>query len=223
MSNNVTLIGNLVDDPELRFTPSGVALAKIRMAVNRRWRGQDGEWQEQTSFFGGTIWREQAEQVAESLQKGARVIVSGRLEQRSWETDAGDKRSIVEVQIDEIGPSLRWATATVNRTQRNDDFRQTVSRAMVPKPHRPLAMSTGPTRPPSRSNCKWEEKTRETHVAQFGVGVKTSVEVVPSHASFAMGIRLTGRTPQPFVSTCRIGARSEVGVRPGFAPVTSVR
>ena len=122
MSNNVTLIGNLVDDPELRFTPSGVALAKIRMAVNRRWRAQDGEWQEQTSFFGGTVWREQAEQVAESLQKGARVIVTGRLEQRRWETDAGDKRSIVEVQIDEIGPSLRWATATVNRTQRNDDY-----------------------------------------------------------------------------------------------------
>ncbi len=118
MSNNVTLIGNLVDDPELRFTPSGVAMAKVRLAVNRRWRGQDGEWQESTSFFTGTIWREQAEQVAESLQKGARVIVTGRLEQRSWETQEGDKRSVVEVQIDEIGPSLRWATATVNKTQR---------------------------------------------------------------------------------------------------------
>jgi len=122
MSNNVTLIGNLVDDPELRFTPSGVALAKIRMAVNRRWRGQDGEWQENTSFFGGTVWREQAEQVAESLQKGMRIIVSGRLEQRSWETEQGDKRSVVEIQIDEVGPSLRWATATVNRTQRSDDW-----------------------------------------------------------------------------------------------------
>jgi single-strand DNA-binding protein len=123
MSNNVTLIGNLVDDPELRFTPSGVAMAKVRFAVNRRWRGQDGEWQEQTSFFTGTVWREQAETVAESLQKGTRVIVSGRLEQRSWETDEGDKRSVVEVQIDEIGPSLRWATATVNKTQRSDgDF-----------------------------------------------------------------------------------------------------
>ncbi len=118
MSNNVTLIGNLVDDPELRFTPSGVAMAKIRLAVNRRWKGQDGEWQENTSFFTGTIWREQAEQVAESLQKGARVIVSGRLEQRSWETQEGDKRSVVEIQVDEIGPSLRWATATVNKTQR---------------------------------------------------------------------------------------------------------
>ncbi len=122
MSNNVTLIGNLVDDPELRFTPSGVAMAKIRFAVNRRWRGQDGEWQEQTSFFTGTIWREQAEQAAESLQKGARVIVTGRLEQRSWETETGDKRSVVEIQVDEIGPSLRWATATVNRTQREDNW-----------------------------------------------------------------------------------------------------
>ena len=119
MSNNVTLIGNLVDDPELRFTPSGVALAKIRLAVNRRWRGQDGEWQEATSFFTGTVWREQAESVGESLQKGARVIVSGRLEQRSWETEQGDKRSVVEIQIDEIGPSLRWATATVNKTARS--------------------------------------------------------------------------------------------------------
>lgn len=122
MSSNVTLIGNLVDDPELRFTPSGVAMAKIRMAVNRRWRGQDGEWQENTSFFTGTIWREQAEQAAESLQKGARVIVSGRLEQRSWETESGEKRSVVEVQVDEIGPSLRWATATVNKTQREDNW-----------------------------------------------------------------------------------------------------
>jgi len=121
MSSNVTLIGNLVDDPELRFTPSGVAMAKIRMAVNRRYQ-RDGEWQEQTSFFSGTIWREQAEQAAESLQKGMRVIVTGRLEQRSWETEAGEKRSVVEVQIDEIGPSLRWATATVNRTQREDSW-----------------------------------------------------------------------------------------------------
>ena len=122
MSSNITLVGNLVDDPELRFTPSGVAMAKIRLAVNRRWRGQDGEWQENTSFFSGTIWREQAEQAAESLQKGARVIVTGRLEQRSWETEQGEKRSVVEVQVDEIGPSLRWATATVNKTQRQDNW-----------------------------------------------------------------------------------------------------
>ena len=118
-SNSVTLIGNLVDDPELRFTPSGVAMAKIRLAVNRRWRDRNQEWQEETSFFGGTCWREMAESVAESLQKGTRVIVTGQLEQRSWETQEGDRRSIVEIRIDEIGPSLRWATATVTRTPRS--------------------------------------------------------------------------------------------------------
>lgn len=119
MSNNVTLIGNLVDDPELRFTPSGVALAKIRLAVNRSWKDKSDQWQEATSFFSGTVWREQAETVAESLQKGTRVIVTGRLEQRTWETDQGENRSVVEIQIDEIGPSLRWATASVNKTQRS--------------------------------------------------------------------------------------------------------
>lgn len=117
-TNSVTLIGNLVDDPELRFTPSGVAMAKIRLAVNRRWRDRNDEWQEETSFFSGTCWRDMAESVAESLHKGARIIVTGQLEQRTWETQEGDKRSIIEIRIDEIGPSLRWATATVTRTPR---------------------------------------------------------------------------------------------------------
>lgn len=119
MSNTVTLAGNLVDDPELRFTPSGVAMAKLRVAVNRRWRDrQTGDWQEDTSFFTATCWREQAEAVAESLQKGTRVIITGRLEQRTWETEQGERRSVVEIQIDEIGPSLRWATASVTKTAR---------------------------------------------------------------------------------------------------------
>lgn len=117
--NSVTLIGNLVEDPELRFTPSGVAMAKIRVAVNRRWRDQSGDWQEETSFFGGTLWREAAENAAESLTKGARVIITGSLEQRQWETQDGDKRSVVEIRIDEIGPSLRWATASVTKTARS--------------------------------------------------------------------------------------------------------
>ncbi len=120
MSNNsVTLVGNLVDDPELRFTPSGVAMARVRFAVSRRYRDRNDEWQEETSFFGGTCWRDMAENVAESLQKGMRVIVTGRLEQRSWETQEGDKRSIIEVRIDDIGPSVRWATASVTRTPRS--------------------------------------------------------------------------------------------------------
>ena len=101
MSNNsVTLIGNLVDDPELRFTPSGVAMAKVRFAVSRRYQDRNQEWQEETSFFGGTCWRDMAENVAESLQKGMRVIVTGRLEQRSWENQEGEKRSMIEVRID---------------------------------------------------------------------------------------------------------------------------
>ena len=118
-SNSVTLIGNLVEDPELRFPPSGVAMAKIRIAVNRRYQ-QNGEWQEETSFFGGTLWREAAENAAESLQKGMRIIMTGSLEQRTWETQEGDKRSVVEIRIDALGPSLRWATAAVTKTPRQD-------------------------------------------------------------------------------------------------------
>ena len=120
-ANHVTLIGNLVEDPELRFTPAGVAMARIRLAVNRRYQ-RNGEWQEETSFFGGTLWREAAENAAESLQKGMRVIVTGSLEQRSWETSEGEKRSVVEVRIDELGPSVRWATATVTKSPRSDSF-----------------------------------------------------------------------------------------------------
>lgn len=122
-ANHVTLIGNLVEDPELRFTASGVALARLRFAVNRRYQ-RDGEWQEETSFFGGTLWRDAAENAAESLQKGMRVIITGRLEQRSWETAEGEKRSVVEVAIDEMGPSLRWATASVTKSPRSDSFSQ---------------------------------------------------------------------------------------------------
>ncbi len=118
MSNSVTLVGNLVEDPELRFTASGVAMARIRLAVNRRYRDRNNEWQEDTSFFGGTCWRDVAENVAESLSKGDRVFITGRLEQRNWETNEGEKRSVVEVRIDEVGPSLRWATATVTKTPR---------------------------------------------------------------------------------------------------------
>ena len=118
-TNNLTLIGNLVEDPELRFTPNGTAMAKIRLAVNRRYQDRNNEWQEDTSFFTGTCWRDMAENVAESLTKGMRVIVNGRLQQRSWETQEGDKRSVVEIDVQEIGPSIRWATATVTRTPRS--------------------------------------------------------------------------------------------------------
>ena len=119
--NRVMLLGNLGADPELRFTPSGAAVANFGLAVNRRWQNrQTNEWEEQVSFFDIVAWRELAENVAESLTKGSRVMVTGRLDQRSWETDNGEKRSKVEVVADEIGPSLRWATAQVTRNERRD-------------------------------------------------------------------------------------------------------
>ena len=117
--NSVTLVGNITRDPELRFTPSGQPTATFGLAVNRRWQNkQNNEWEEATSFFDVVCWREMAENAAESLHKGARVIVTGRLEQRSWETQDGDKRSKVEVVADEVGPSLRWATAEVTKNDR---------------------------------------------------------------------------------------------------------
>lgn len=117
--NTVTVVGNITRDPELRFTPSGQANATFGLAVNRRWQNrQTSEWEEATSFFNVVCWRDMAENAAESLAKGSRVIVTGRLEQRSWETDNGEKRSVVEIVADEIGPSLRWATAQVTKSER---------------------------------------------------------------------------------------------------------
>ena len=117
--NSVTLVGNITRDPELRFTPSGAANATFGLAVNRRWQNrQTNEWEEAVSFFNVVCWRDLADNAAESLSKGMRVIVTGRLEQRSWETDQGEKRSVVEIVADELGPSLRWATAKVERTER---------------------------------------------------------------------------------------------------------
>jgi single-strand DNA-binding protein len=120
--NTVTIVGNVTRDPEIRYTPGGQANANFGVAVNRRWMNrQTNEWEERVSFFNVVAWREMAENVAESIGKGTRVVVTGRLEQRSWETQEGDKRSIVEVAIDEIGPSLRWATASVTRSPRAGD------------------------------------------------------------------------------------------------------
>ena len=117
--NSVTLVGNITRDPELRFTNTGQPTATFGLAVNRRWQNrQTQEWEEATSFFDVVCWREMAENVSESLARGSRVVVAGRLEQRSWETPDGDKRSKVEVVADEIGPSLRWATAQVTKNDR---------------------------------------------------------------------------------------------------------
>lgn len=123
--NSVTLVGNVTRDPELRFTPAGQANATFGIAVNRRWQNrQTNEWEEAVSFFNVVCWREMAENAAESLSKGMRVLVTGRLEQRSWQTQEGEKRSVIEVVADEIGPSLRWASAAITRNERKsgDDF-----------------------------------------------------------------------------------------------------
>lgn len=117
--NSVTLVGNVTRDPELRFTASGQATATFGLAVNRVWNDrQTNEKKEAVSFFDIVCWREMAENASESLSKGARVVVTGRLEQRSWETPEGEKRSKIEVVADEIGPSLRWATAQVTKNDR---------------------------------------------------------------------------------------------------------
>jgi single-strand DNA-binding protein len=116
IDNNITVVGNVTRDPELRFTNTGMAVASFGLAWNRR--RQDGE--EEVSFFDVTCFRQLAENVSESITKGSRVVVFGALQQRSWTTDDGDKRSKVEILADEVAPSLRWATADVTKNQRSD-------------------------------------------------------------------------------------------------------
>jgi single-strand DNA-binding protein len=121
IDNNVTITGNATREPELRFTPSGQAVANFGVAVNRRWQNrQTQEWEEAVSFFDITAWAQLAENVAESVGKGTRVTITGRLDQRSWETPDGEKRSKVEIVADDVAVSLRWATAEVMRNERSD-------------------------------------------------------------------------------------------------------
>jgi single-strand DNA-binding protein len=117
--STVTVTGNLTRDPELRFTAGGRAVATLGIAVSRRYQ-VNNEWQEQTSFFNIVCWGSLGENAAASLAKGTRIMVTGRLEQRSYETQDGEKRSVVEIVADEIGPSLRWATAQVDRNERRE-------------------------------------------------------------------------------------------------------
>lgn len=118
--NTITLVGNLTDDPELRYTPSGVAVANMRVAVNRRIRNRDtNEWEDRTDgFFNVNVWRDHAENAAESLARGTRVLVTGRLISRSYEDREGQTRWVTEVEADEVCPSLRWATAKVSKVSR---------------------------------------------------------------------------------------------------------
>jgi len=119
MSNSTTLSGNLTRDPEIRYTRDGQANATFGLAVNRRWQPKGSEeWEEATSFFDVVCWRDLAENVALTLVKGSRVIVTGRLDQHVWETEMGERRSRVEITADDVGPSLRFATAEITRSER---------------------------------------------------------------------------------------------------------
>ena len=118
-TTTTTVVGNLTRDPEIRYTRDGQATTTLGVAVNRRWQNRETtEWEEATSFFDVVTWRDLAENVALSLSKGMRVVVSGRLEQRSWETEDGDRRVKVEIVADEVGASLRFATVEVQRIER---------------------------------------------------------------------------------------------------------
>ncbi len=116
----ITVIGNITGDPELRFTPSGAAVANFTVASTpRQFDRQSNEWKDgETLFMRCSVWRDAAENVAESLQRGTRVIVSGRLKSRSYETKEGEKRTVIEMDVDEVGPSMKYATAKVNKTSR---------------------------------------------------------------------------------------------------------
>ena len=120
----ITIVGNLVEDPELRFTPNGVAVARFRVASTpRTFDRNTNDWKDgETTFLTCSVWRQYAENVAESLTKGARVIIVGRLRQRSYETNAGEKRTVYEVDVDDVGPALRNATAKVARINRSGGF-----------------------------------------------------------------------------------------------------
>ena len=126
--NHTTIVGNLVEDPEVRFTNTGTAVTNLRVAVTQRVQ-QDGQWRDgETNFFKVNVWRDQAEYLAESLGKGDRVMVTGRLRQRSWETPEGDKRSVTELEAEEVGASLKWATAKVERSSQRGNSDRTQGR-----------------------------------------------------------------------------------------------
>jgi len=118
--NQITIVGNLTDDPELRYTANGAAVANFRVAYSTRIRDAAGNWTDgETSFFTVNCWRALAENAAESLTRGTRVVVTGRLKQRSWENQEGEKRTVVEIEADDLGPSLKWATASVTKANRS--------------------------------------------------------------------------------------------------------
>lgn len=137
----VTIVGTLTRDPEMRYTPSGVSLASFSVAVNERVKNkQTNQWEDgDASFFDCTVFNQQAENVAESLQKGSRVILRGRLKQDNWETGTGEKRSKIKVIVDDIGPELRFATAQVQKITRSDQTQAGGYQQQTPADDNPYA------------------------------------------------------------------------------------
>ena len=158
----ITVIGNLTSDPELRFTPSGAAVANFTVASTpRTFDRQSQEWKDgEALFLRCNVWRQAAENVAESLTRGSRVIVSGRLKQRSFETKEGEKRTVVELEVDEIGPSLRYATATVSKVGRVDAAPGGGNGHAYP----PITVRSGPTRPRGALDWSYGSDTSSTKV-----------------------------------------------------------
>ena len=133
--NHTVQIGNLTDDPELRFTPQGQAVANFRLAVTPRIRDDDGSWRNgDTSYVRVNVWRDQAENVAESLSKGQRAIVVGQLKARSWETSEGDKRTVTEIDAAEVAPSLKWAIASPHKAVRERATDRSAERGQLNNP-----------------------------------------------------------------------------------------
>ena len=234
--STVTVVGNLTRDPEIRYTTGGAAKASFGMAVSRRWQNrQSQEWEEQTSFFNVVCWREMAENVSESLGKGSRVVVTGRLEQRSWETENGEKRSVVEIVADEVGPSLRWATAQVTRNERRGggDFGgggggggstgggRRWRRRRRPPSHasRPRTPTTTSARSPSRWHASNGATTaRAPRPTAAGRRRRRSRSSTPSRWSGS-----TTRTSTCSGGSCPSGRRSGPAASPATPPSSSVR
>jgi single-strand DNA-binding protein len=144
---HVTITGNLTDDPDLRYTPNGTEVANFRLAVTARIKDGDTWRDGDTSFFRVNVWRQLAEHVAESLAKGDRAVVIGRLKSRSWETPEGDKRSVVEVEADKVAPSLRWAVAKPSGPPTAARARAAASSTTTPRSRAPARVRPGRMRP----------------------------------------------------------------------------
>ena len=187
--NQVTLVGNLTDDPELRYTPNGAAVCKFRIAVNRRIPDGAGGWKDgEASYFSVNCWRSLGENAAESLTRGTRVVVAGRLNYRSWENQDGDKRSAIEIEADEVGPSLRWATARVERQSRSSssssggDWGERVAAPVGGGAHRPGGDTAvmppkkreGPKRRRDKDDKGWQKKGKR----KFCVFCKDRVDYI---------------------------------------------